>query len=107
MQVRWDQPVITNGIIRYYTVVYEGENSMESAELNSTNVTTIVSELHPFTSYTFYVLAFTVAPSNASENETVLTAEAGNENFACMYKACIVTFYTLFSSQYSIKCNST
>lgn len=78
VQVRWDRPAITNGIIRYYTVRYGLENSTERMELNSTDVATVVSGLNPFTSYVFYVLAFTVAPSNASENDTALTAEAGN-----------------------------
>ena len=78
VQIRWHQPAITNGIIRYYTVRYGVENSTERMELNSTDVAAVVSGLNPFTSYVFYVLAFTVAPSNASENDTALTAEAGN-----------------------------
>ena len=59
-------------------MVYGRNDSMDIVELNSTDVTVVVSELDPFTSYTFYVLAFTVALSNPSENDTVLTTEAGN-----------------------------
>ena len=80
VEVSWDPPVITNGIIRYYTVVYGRNdiNGLEDMELNSTSVTTVSSGLNPFTYYLFYVIAFTVAPSDASENDTALTAEAGN-----------------------------
>ena len=58
-------------------MVYGRNDSSETMELNSTGVTTIVSGLNPYTYYLFYVIAFTVAPSDASENDTALTAEAG------------------------------
>ena len=58
--------------------MYGLEDSTERWETNSTDVTTVVSGLDPFTTYVFYVLAFTVAPSTASDNDTALTAEAGN-----------------------------
>jgi len=76
--VYWNQPASTNGIIHYYTVVYGLEDNTERQEMNSTDVIMVVSGLDPFTTYVFYVLAFTVAPSNASNNDTALTAEAGN-----------------------------
>ena len=47
-------------------------------ELNSTDVTAVVPNLDPFSRYVFYVLAFTVASSDPSENNTALTAEAGS-----------------------------
>ena len=78
MEVSWDPPAITNGVVHYYTVVYGHDDSSETMELNSTNITTVVSGLDPFTYYIFYVIAFTVAPSDVSMNDTVLTAEAGN-----------------------------
>ena len=53
-------------------------------ELNSTDVTVIVTNLDPFNSYVLYVLAFTVALSDPSENDTALTAEAGNIKLLCM-----------------------
>ena len=45
--------------------------------MNSSDVTVLVSGLDPFTNYTFYVLAVTVAPSDVSDGISVLTDEAG------------------------------
>ena len=78
VRVSWNPPDITNGIIRYYTVVYRLNDSSETMELNSTDVTVVVTDLNPFNYYVFNVLAFTVASSDPSENDTALTAEAGN-----------------------------
>ena len=94
VEVTWDPPSIINGILRYYTVVYRSIDDMEMMEVNSSDVTSsgmgsgsgsgmivgfgfIVSGLNPFTDYTFYVLAVTVAPSEPSDNVTVVTNEAG------------------------------
>ena len=77
VEVTWDPPNITNGILRYYTVVYGSSDDMEMMEVNSSNVTVLVSGLDPFTNYTFYVLAVTVAPSEPSDNVTVLTDQGG------------------------------
>ena len=55
-------------------------------ELNSTDVTVVVTNLDPFNYYVFYVLAFTVASSDPSENDTAVTAEAGKIcTYVCMY----------------------
>ena len=86
VQVNWNPPDITNGIIRYYTVVYRLNDSSETMELNSTDVTVVVTNLDPFNYYVFYVLAFTVASSDPSENDTALTAEAGKIHLhVCTY----------------------
>jgi len=77
VEITWDPPSISNGIIRYYTVVYDSSDDMEMTEVNSSDVTVLVSGLDPFTNYTFYVLAVTVAPSEPSDNFTLLTNEAG------------------------------
>ena len=77
VEVTWDPPSITNGILRYYTVVYGSSDDMEMMEVNSSDVTVLVSGLDPFTNYTFYVLAVTVLPSEPSNNVTVVTDEAG------------------------------
>ena len=88
VEVTWGPPSITNGILRYYTVVY-GSNyapgrgqdissgDMDVMQVNVNSVTVLVSGLDPFTNYTFYVLAVTVTPSEPSDNVTVLTDEAG------------------------------
>jgi len=102
VEVTWDPPSITNGILRYYTVVYGSSDDMDSSGMGQdissnnmkVNVTTdaedsfsgdgdpgiattlLVSGLNPFTNYTFYVLAVTVAPSEPGDSVTVLTDEA-------------------------------
>ena len=78
VQVSWSPPDMLNGMIRYYTVIYGIDGSSNTTELNSTGVSTMVTDLDPFTSYVFYVVAFTVELSNHSESDTAMTAEAGN-----------------------------
>ena len=96
VEVTWDPPSITNGILRYYTVVYGSSDDMEMMEVNSSDVTSsgmgqdigsgmnvgsvsqLVSGLDPFTNYTFYVLAVTVTPSEASQSVIIQTNETGN-----------------------------
>ena len=77
VEVTWDPPSITNGILRYYTVVYGSSDDMEMMEVNSSDVTVLVSGLDPFTNYTFYVLAVTITPSEPSDSVTVITDEGG------------------------------
>ena len=79
VEVTWDPPSITNGIIRYYTIVYGSDDDMEMMEVNSSDVTVLVSGLDPFTNYTFYVIAVTIAPSEPSDNVTIRTNEAGKK----------------------------
>ena len=94
VRISWNPPDITNGIIRYYTVVYRLNDSSETMELNSTDVTVAVTDLNPFNYYVFYVLAFTVASSDPSENDTALTAEGGNTYEAIAYT--VYTYITFF-----------
>ena len=77
VEVTWDPPSITNGILHYYTIMYGSSDDMEMMEVNSSGVTMLVSRLDPFTNYTFFVLAVTIAPSEPSDTVTVLTDEAG------------------------------
>ena len=88
VEVTWDPPSITNGFLRYYTVVYGSGDAprrgqdissgdMDVMQVNVNNVTVLVSGLDPFTNYTFYVLAVTVTPSEPSDNVAVLTDEGG------------------------------
>ena len=57
--------------------MYGSSDDMEMMEVNSSDVTVLVSGLDPFTNYTFYVLAVTITPSEASDRVTVVTDEAG------------------------------
>jgi len=96
VEVTWHPPSITNGILRYYTVVYSSSDGMEMMEVNSSDVTVLVSALDPFTNYTFYVLAVTVAPSEASDSYTVLTDEAGV--YVCLATKCIILYKYMYFS---------
>ena len=78
VRVSWSPPNMLNGIIKYYTVVYGVDGSLKTEGLNSTSVSAVVTDLDPFTSYLFYVVAFTVELSNCSESDMAMTAEAGN-----------------------------
>ena len=57
--------------------MYGSSDNMEMMEVNSSDVIVLVSGLDPFTNYTFYVLAVTITPSEASDSVTVVTDEAG------------------------------
>ena len=119
VEVTWDPPSITNGILRYYTVVYGSSDGMEMMEVNSTDVASsrigedvgsgfnvgsislLVSGLDPFTNYTFYVLAVTVAPSEPSDSVTVRTDEGGKKYLAMSkYISCIYFRMTVQANRY-------
>ena len=68
-------------------------------ELNSTDVTVVVTNLDPFNYYVFYVLAFTVASSDPSENDTALTAEAGNTYIPAYTYMQLLSMFMLFVFQ--------
>ena len=70
-------PTIINGTIHYYTVVYRINGNMDLMELNSTDISVVVTGLYPFTFYTFHVMAVTAACSVASERVSERTNEAG------------------------------
>ena len=78
VQVSWSPPDMLNGVIRYYTVIYGIDGSSETEELSTTYITALVTNLNPFTTYVFYVVAYTVDLSNHSEGDTAMTDEAGN-----------------------------
>ena len=104
----------------YYTIVYSSE--MEIMVHNVSNVTqmetelgssmassgsgsgdtdiivlsVLVSGLDPFTNYTFYVLAVSVAPSKPNDGVTVLTDEAGKLITGCKSnRELICTLYNI------------
>jgi len=86
-----------SGKIRDDFLNYSSNNDQIAVLVNDpNNVTVLVSGLDPFTSYTFYVLAVTIAPSEPSNNFTVLTDEAGKEAFIYIFNNTflwLLTFY--------------
>ena len=87
--------------------MYGSDDDMEMMKVNSSDVTVLVSGLNPFTNYTFYVLAVTVAPSGASNNVTVLTNETGRWNSCLKYTLSVFLFVSYLYSMvglYSRNC---
>ena len=80
VDLEWEEPLLTNGIIRNYTVLYfEASTGSPSATLYSysTTETSIrISSLEPFTDYTFRVSAVTVAEGPFTEINAT-TKESG------------------------------
>ena len=63
---------------------------MNLMELNSTDVTAEVTGLTPFTFYTLYALAVTVARSEASNTVTVRTDEDGKHLNLKLHNNCLL-----------------
>ena len=64
--------------------MYGSSDDMEMMEVNSSDVTVLVLGLNPFTNYTFYVLAVTIAPSEPCDSVIVLTLERGK--YFCIHR---------------------
>ena len=79
---------------------------MDLMELNSTNITALVTGLTPFTFYTLHVLAVTVAHSEASESVTVRTNEAGNHQTSLIGNCNNKNVFGYYSPKCSSKCYS-
>ena len=58
-------------------VISSGMGQDVGSGINVGSISLLVSGLDPFTNYTFYVLAVTVAPSEPSDRVNVVTDEAG------------------------------
>ena len=90
ISVEWNEPVILNGVIRYYSITYyPTDDSSNTITVNTTDdVTSImITMLAPFTNYTITVVAVTVAEGDASVPVIVRTDEAGElyYNYTCMF----------------------
>jgi len=73
-------------------------DELEVMEINSSDVIVLVSGLDPFTNYTFYVVAVTVAPSEPSDGVTGMTHEAGI-NTLWKYRCTVQSTSTIIRSK--------
>ena len=97
MNITWDKPVNSNGVITLYEVtVYQTDSSNDivynGATQTNTSVTPSVMVL-PFTNYTVTVVAST---SGQGKNSViVLSPEAGNTNYT-LYASFNISFLILY-----------
>ena len=81
IRVNWEKPLVSNGIIRDYLVIYyrnllgEANSTKEIVDGNTTVVE--LTDLDKYTEYTVFVRAQTVEVGNASDVVTTRTSEDG------------------------------
>ena len=78
--VNWSAPIITNGNIRYYYIVFYSTKlgiSEKMTELVSSGMSTQLINLMKSTNYTIFVRAFTVAFSAPSDSVSERTHDNG------------------------------
>ena len=77
----WSEPVYKNGIVRKYVIeVYVTKTGVVARrlEINATNrLQAMITELEPFTNYTFTIRAFTIEAGEWA-NFTARTKQEGN-----------------------------
>ncbi|XP_055921391.1 neogenin isoform X1 [Eupeodes corollae] len=56
--VKWEPPIVTNGIISKYRIYYAEDDSGAEMYTDSTSQSVILNELRPFTEYTITVVPF-------------------------------------------------
>lgn len=108
IHVTWEEvpPIDRNGIITTYEVLYEPLETFDilmSLTVNTTNLSLLLVELHPFVSYNISLRAYTSIGSGPySESILERTQEDRMSNSICvMY--CTFT-YDLIRSWYASKC---
>ena len=80
IRVTWNEIVKKdqNGIIIVYTVAYKVEGQPAQSSLNTTETSTVVEGLKPYTSYCIRVQGYTkIGPSAWSNCTTVMTLQSG------------------------------
>ena len=80
IRVTWNEIVKKdqNGIIIVYTVAYKVEGQLTQLSLNTTETSTVIEGLKPYTSYCIRVRGYTkIGPSDWSPCTTVKTLQSG------------------------------
>ena len=80
IRVTWNEIVEKdqNGIILVYTVAYKVEGQPTQLSLNTTETSTVIEGLKPYTSYCIRVQGYTkIGPSAWSNCTTVMTLQSG------------------------------
>ena len=80
IKVRWKEIAEKdqNGIIIVYTVAYKVEGQLTQLSLNTTETSTVIEGLKPYTSYCIRVRGYTkIGPSDWSSCTTVKTLQSG------------------------------
>ena len=80
IRVTWNEIVKKdqNGIIIVYTVAYKVEGQPTQLSLNTTETSTVIEGLKPYTSYCIRLRGYTkIGPSDWSPCTTVMTLQSG------------------------------
>ena len=84
IRVTWNEIVKKdqNGIIIVYTVAYKVEGQPTQLSLNTTETSTVIEGLKPYTSYCIRLRGYTkIGPSDWSPCTTVMTLQSGAVQF--------------------------
>ena len=79
MTIVWDPPLAEhqNGIIRLYIVDISVEESGENYQMNSVTTSLIVSDLHPYYSYSIGISAVTIGQGPQSDPQSIRLLQEG------------------------------
>ena len=100
IELIWEPPPLDahNGIIRQYSIDYyvleTRENVYKLLADNSTS--TVVTNLHPYYTYSFKVAAVTIAAGPQSTAVTAKTLESGKSETNCARVACFTIHHFYF-----------
>ena len=73
--VTWDPPMIPNGIVRSYRVMFTRMDDSFVDNVNINNTSVVIDMLEKFATYQVQVFAFTVDEGDGSDIVTVTTDE--------------------------------
>ena len=86
VQLSWDPPLRHNGIIQFYHVYYKRSTSTKSNTYRSNKTTYGFENLTPYTRYSFWVRAQTIAGlGNKSDTINNRTNEGGKKIISLMH----------------------
>ena len=90
INVMWQPPMTPNGIVRSYRVVYTTGST--TANINTTNVSIVITMLEIFTNYQVQVFATTVTEGNGS-NVVMVTTDEDSKSWIIGCKLFLGTLY--------------
>ena len=97
IELIWEPPPLDthNGIIRQYAIDYYVFETRENVYrlLADNSTSTVVTDLHPYYTYSFKVAAVTIAAGPQSIAVTAKTLESGKSAVDCAVVACFTVLF--------------